>query len=102
MVFDARFLVDRERCVLRGIARSDADSHMAHCSVSPVLFGYQIESADYLSFDDRDNAPLTPKCVVMRERSAVASTIAQTPDDTKTINNMVTLIGLSSLIVFLT
>ena len=31
----------------------------------PAVFGYQIESGDDLTFDERDSAPFMPKCVVV-------------------------------------
>ncbi|MGH9617417.1 MAG: glycogen debranching protein GlgX, partial [Acidobacteriaceae bacterium] len=31
----------------------------------PAVFGYQMESADDLTFDERDSAPFMPKCVVV-------------------------------------
>jgi len=32
---------------------------------SPALFGYQLETQDDLTFDDRDSAPFMPKCTVV-------------------------------------
>jgi glycogen operon protein len=32
---------------------------------NPALFGYQLESGDDLTFDDRDSAPFMPKCLVV-------------------------------------
>ena len=32
---------------------------------NPALFGYQMESGDDLTFDERDSAPFMPKCVVV-------------------------------------
>ena len=34
----------------------------------PSLFGYQVESADDLTFDERDSAPYMPKCTVVDPR----------------------------------
>jgi pullulanase/glycogen debranching enzyme len=31
----------------------------------PALFGYQMETMDDLTFDERDSAPFMPKCVVV-------------------------------------
>jgi glycogen operon protein len=31
---------------------------------NPAIFGYQLESGDDLTFDDRDSAPYVPKCIV--------------------------------------
>ncbi|HYZ84171.1 MAG TPA: glycogen debranching protein GlgX, partial [Bryobacteraceae bacterium] len=31
----------------------------------PAIFGYQLETGDDLTFDDRDSAPYMPKCVVV-------------------------------------
>jgi glycogen operon protein len=31
---------------------------------NPAIFGYQMETGDDLTFDDRDSAPFVPKCVV--------------------------------------
>src|SRR5215471_2977844 len=36
---------------------------------NPALFGYRMESADDLTFDDRDSAPFVPKCVVVNSSS---------------------------------
>jgi glycogen operon protein len=35
---------------------------------SPALFGYQLESGDDLTFDERDSAPFVPKCTVADRR----------------------------------
>jgi isoamylase len=36
-----------------------------HWEWNPALFGYKMESADDLSFDERDSAPFVPKCQVV-------------------------------------
>ncbi len=40
----------------------------AHCGSlewNPAIFGYQMESGDDLTFDERDSAPFMPKCTVV-------------------------------------
>lgn len=46
-----------------------AYAHIGTLQWNPALFGYQIESADDLSFDDRDSAPFMPKCTVVDPNS---------------------------------
>ena len=42
-----------------------AYAHIGTLQWNPALFGYQIESEDDLTFDDRDSAPFMPKCTVV-------------------------------------
>ena len=42
-----------------------AYAHMGTLQWHPALFGYQVESADDLTFDNRDSAPFMPKCTVV-------------------------------------
>ena len=42
-----------------------ACAHTGELTWSPALFGYQMESMDDLTFDERDSAPFMPKCVVV-------------------------------------
>jgi len=42
-----------------------ACAHMGNVQWHPALFGYQMESQDDLTFDDRDSAPFMPKCTVV-------------------------------------
>ena len=42
-----------------------AVAHVGDLKWDPALFGYQMESGDDLTFDERDSAPFMPKCVVM-------------------------------------
>src|SRR5512134_2815623 len=42
-----------------------AYAHMGELQWNPALFGYQMESGDDLTFDERDSAPFTPKCTVV-------------------------------------
>src|SRR5215472_6124305 len=42
-----------------------ACGHTGELSWNPALFGYQMETADDLTFDERDSAPFMPKCVVV-------------------------------------
>jgi len=44
-----------------------AQAHLGHLTWHPALFGYQAESNDDLTFDERDSAPYTPKCSVVDE-----------------------------------
>ena len=57
-----------------------ARGHAGGLIWDPAVFGYRMESGDDTSFDERDSAPFTPKCVVVdpnfewsgdRERHAV-------------------------------
>src|SRR6202046_3550990 len=42
-----------------------ACGHTGELTWNPALFGYQMESMDDLTFDERDSAPFMPKCVVV-------------------------------------
>ncbi len=42
-----------------------AFAHMGELTWNPALFGYQMESGDDLTFDERDSAPFMPKCTVV-------------------------------------
>jgi glycogen operon protein len=42
-----------------------ARAHAFALKWNPALFGYQMESMDDLTFDERDSAPFMPKCVVV-------------------------------------
>jgi len=42
-----------------------ACGHTGELQWNPALFGYQMESGDDLTFDERDSAPFMPKCVVV-------------------------------------
>ena len=42
-----------------------ACGHTGELSWNPALFGYQMETMDDLTFDERDSAPFMPKCVVV-------------------------------------
>jgi glycogen operon protein len=42
-----------------------AFAHMGELKWDPALFGYKLESADDLTFDERDSAPFMPKCTVV-------------------------------------
>ena len=42
-----------------------ARAHAGALTWNPAVFGYQMESGDDLTFDERDSAPFTPKCVVV-------------------------------------
>src|SRR6266446_9906481 len=42
-----------------------AFAHMGELKWNPALFGYQVESGDDLTFDERDSAPFMPKCTVV-------------------------------------
>ena len=42
-----------------------ARAHAGELKWNPALFGYQMESTDDLTFDERDSAPFMPKCVVV-------------------------------------
>ena len=39
--------------------------HVGTLQWDPALFGYQMETGDDLTFDERDSAPFMPKCVVV-------------------------------------
>jgi isoamylase len=39
--------------------------HTGQLTWNPALFGYQMETTDDLTFDQRDSAPFMPKCVVV-------------------------------------
>jgi glycogen operon protein len=42
-----------------------AQAHLGELRWDPAVFAYQLESGDDRSFDERDSAPFTPKCVVV-------------------------------------
>ena len=42
-----------------------ARAHAGELKWDPAVFGYQMESMDDLTFDERDSAPFMPKCVVV-------------------------------------
>ncbi len=42
-----------------------AVAHFGELQWNPAIFGYQLESMDDLTFDERDSAPFMPKCVVV-------------------------------------
>jgi isoamylase len=42
-----------------------ARAHFGDLQWNPAVFGYQMESMDDLTFDQRDSAPFVPKCVVV-------------------------------------
>jgi glycogen operon protein len=42
-----------------------ARAHAGSLTWNPAVFGYNMESGDDLSFDERDSAPFMPKCVVV-------------------------------------
>jgi len=42
-----------------------ARAHAGKLKWDPAVFGYQMESMDDLTFDERDSAPFMPKCVVV-------------------------------------
>jgi glycogen operon protein len=42
-----------------------ARGHFGELTWNPAVFGYQMESGDDLTFDERDSAPFVPKCVVV-------------------------------------
>jgi isoamylase len=42
-----------------------AGAHMGMLRWNPAVFGYQMESLDDLTFDERDSAPFMPKCTVV-------------------------------------
>ena len=41
-----------------------ARTHVGEVKWDPAVFGYQLETGDDLTFDERDSAPFMPKCVV--------------------------------------
>ena len=41
-----------------------ARTHVGELKWDPAVFGYQMETGDDLTFDERDSAPFVPKCVV--------------------------------------
>ena len=41
-----------------------ARAHVGQLVWDPAVFGYQMETGDDLTFDERDSAPFVPKCVV--------------------------------------
>jgi isoamylase len=42
-----------------------AKAHTGRLEWNPAIFGYQMESGDDTTFDERDSAPFMPKCVVV-------------------------------------
>ena len=42
-----------------------ARGHFGDLKWDPAVFGYQMESGDDMTFDERDSAPFMPKCVVV-------------------------------------
>jgi glycogen operon protein len=42
-----------------------ARAHAGRLTWNPAVFGYQMETSDDLTFDERDSAPFVPKCVVV-------------------------------------
>jgi isoamylase len=42
-----------------------ACAHIGELQWNPAVFGYQMESTDDLTFDERDSAPFMPKCIVV-------------------------------------
>jgi isoamylase len=42
-----------------------ARAHAGALTWDPAIFGYQMETGDDLTFDERDSAPFVPKCVVV-------------------------------------
>ncbi len=42
-----------------------ATGHIGRLTWDPAVFGYQLESEDDLTFDERDSAPFMPKCLVV-------------------------------------
>ncbi len=42
-----------------------AYAHIGEVVWGPEIFGYQMESGDDLTFDERDSAPFVPKCIVI-------------------------------------
>jgi len=42
-----------------------ACAHIGNVQWNPALFGYQMESGDDTTFDERDSAPFMPKCIVV-------------------------------------
>jgi isoamylase len=42
-----------------------ARAHAGELIWDPAVFGYQMESSDDLTFDERDSAPSVPKCVIV-------------------------------------
>ena len=42
-----------------------AHGHIGELQWNPAIFGYNMESMDDLTFDERDSAPFVPKCVIV-------------------------------------
>ena len=42
-----------------------ARAHIGELDWNPAVFGYQLETGDDTTFDERDSAPFVPKCVVV-------------------------------------
>jgi glycogen operon protein len=47
-----------------------AQAHLGELTWDPAVFGYQVESGDDRTFDERDSAAFTPKCVVVDQEFA--------------------------------
>jgi glycogen operon protein len=45
-----------------------AQAHLGELTWDPAVFGYQLESGDDRSLDERDSAPFTPKCIVVDQQ----------------------------------
>ncbi len=45
-----------------------AYAHIGKLTWDPAIFGYELESLDDLTFDERDSAPYVPKCTVVDPR----------------------------------
>ena len=58
---DAGHRFNPNKLVLDPYARAHAD----HFTWNPAVFGYQMETGDDLTFDERDSAPFMPRCVVV-------------------------------------
>ena len=52
-------------------------AHAGALSWDPACFGYQMESGDDLTFDERDSAPFMPKCVVVDPELRLAGRAGQ-------------------------
>jgi len=53
-----------------------AFAHLGKLQWDPAIFGYQVESQDDTTFDERDSAPFMPKCIVTDTRTDLAPTPA--------------------------
>jgi isoamylase len=43
------------------------EPHAGKLVWNPAVFGYQMETSDDTTFDERDSAPFVPKCVIVDE-----------------------------------